>query len=100
MEMAKEFYYRVADGDNLSKICQQFNTEPAGIVRNNCDIPLYVGEWVKICVNDFITHFVKPAETIASIAARYSIDKEKLIADNNLSGEKLFIGQKLKIKLN
>lgn len=98
MEMSKNFYYRVLDGDNLREICQKFNTSKQNILRNNTEIPLYAGEWVRIEVNDYIEHFVKPTETLAVIAQYYCTTKEKLIADNNLQTEKLFIGQKLKIK--
>ena len=98
MEMSKSFYYRFLDGDNLRGICQKFNTSKQNILRNNASIPLYAGEWVEITVNDYIEHFVKPTETLNVIAQNYCTTKEKLIADNNLQTEKLFIGQKLKIK--
>lgn len=98
MEICKIFYYRVLDGDNLPEICQKFNTSKENILRNNTEIPLYAGEWIKIKVNDFVEHFVKPTETLNIIAQNFCTTKEKLIADNNLQMEKLFIGQKLKIK--
>ena len=99
MDLSKEFYYRVLDGDNLNKIRQRFNTEQENIIRNNSEIPLYAGEWIKIKVNDFITHFVKPTETLKVVSEKYSITPEELASFNNLQTEKLFIGQKLKIKL-
>ena len=98
MEICKVFYYRVLGGDNLSEICQKFNTCQENVLRNNKEIPLYPGEWIRVEVNDFLTHYVKPAETLAAIAENYSMSKEKLMLDNNLSSEKLFIGQQLKIK--
>ena len=98
--MCKNFYYKVLDGDSLNEICQKFNTCKQNILRNNAEIPLYAGEWVKIEVNDFIEHFVKPTETLNLIAQNYCTTKEKLIENNNLQTEKLFIGQKLKIRLD
>lgn len=100
MEICKTFYYRILDGDNLSKICQQFNTCQENILRNNAEIPIYAGEWVKIKVNDYLTHFVRPTETLTTIAKTYSTTTENLIEENNLQSEKVFIGQKIKIKLN
>ena len=58
---------------------------------------MYKGEWVKIKVNDFILHFVKPAETINDIATLHNVSVEKIKQDNNLESDKLFIGKKLKI---
>ncbi len=91
----KEFFYRVKIGDTISEIKRQFNSD--NIVRNNKDIPLFAGEWLLVKVNDYKTHIVKPAETLNQIADQNNITVEKLIEDNNLSNEKIFIGQRLKI---
>ena len=65
--------------------------------RNNYQIPLYCGEMIKIKTNDYLTHFVKPTETIESISNKYDLSIEKLIRDNGLKNTKLFIGQRIKI---
>lgn len=97
MEIEKQFVYRVLDGDTLASICLKFNTSIENIVRNNKDIPLFAGELIEIKVNDYIQHFVKPAQTLKDIAEMYNITTEEIKEKNNLQSEKLYIGQVLKI---
>lgn len=93
--MCKEFYYRIEDNNiNFFAI---FNTCKENILRNNDGIKLYKGEWVKIKINNYQTHIVKPTETLEIIAEIYNVDKDKIIKDNELKSNKLFIGQNLKI---
>lgn len=92
-----EFLYRVLKEDNFNSICEKFNTCKENIIRNNKSIDLYEGEMIKIKVNKFLMHYVKPTENLDVISNIYNIDKAKIIQDNNLSSEKLFIGQGLKI---
>lgn len=94
----KQFYYRIEEGQNLKDICTMFNTCKENVLRNNNEIELYAGEWVKITKNDYLIHIVKPTETLTLIADMYNINVNKLKEDNNLNSEKLFIGQILKIK--
>lgn len=93
----KKFYYRVQHGDNLNVLINKFNTSKENILRNNNNIDFYEGEWVIIKENAYILHCVKPMQTIEIIADIYNVSKEKIIADNNLFSNKLFIGQQLKI---
>lgn len=93
LEICDEFFYRF-DGENL---LTRFNTCKNNILRNNPNLNFYCGEWVKIKINNFKTHCVKPMETLAIIAKLYNIDVNKIIHDNNLKSNKLFIGQTLKI---
>ena len=95
IEMCDVFFYRI-DGDNLG-VFKDFNTCHENVLRNNNKIKFYVGEWVKIKVNDFIKHHVRPAETLKDIAKQYGIEVDKILIDNNLKSYKLFIGQTLKI---
>lgn len=95
LELCDEFFYRVTDL-NLD-LCKEFNTSKENILRNNQNIKFYGGEMVKIKVNNFKTHFVKPAETLQQVADFYNIDVLKLKEDNNLEDNKLYIGQRLKI---
>ncbi len=97
IKQSNQFFYRVQDGDNLLDLCQRFNTCKENIIRNNPSIEIYAGEWVVIKENKFKIHYVKPMETLLSIADMFNISKEKIIEDNNLTSEKLFIGQVLKI---
>ncbi|MBQ8615280.1 MAG: LysM peptidoglycan-binding domain-containing protein [Clostridia bacterium] len=95
IEICEEFFYRVKN-KNLD-IFKTFNTSTENILRNNENIKLYDGEWIKIKVNDYVVHHVKPTESLTQIAKIYCIDEEKIIKDNELKNNKLFIGQRLKI---
>lgn len=95
IELCDDFFYRV-DNVNLN-IENEFNSCQENVLRNNINLKLYCGEWIKIKVNNFITHHVKPAQTLNSIAQIYGTDSKKIKDNNNLKNEKLFIGQRLKI---
>ena len=95
VELCEEFYYKIKD-ENINLI-EEFNTSKENVLRNNNKIKLYVGEWVKIKVNDFQTHYVKPAETLYEIAKKYNVEVETLKENNNLLTDKLFIGQCIRI---
>ena len=95
LKIVETFFYRINGEKSMADLYLKFNTDT--VVRNNPSINLYNGEWVKIKVNNYISHFVKPTENLTKIAEFYKIDKDKLIADNKLKGEKLFIGQLLRI---
>lgn len=93
----KIFFYRVCAEDNLSEICKKFNSSKENILRNNSQIPLYPGEIIKIKQNDYLVHFVKPAETLKDICLQYGKTEDELKVENNLQTEKLYIGQEIKI---
>ncbi len=95
IEKCDEFFYRVSSLDK--NIFKDLNIDYNNIVRNNNKIKIYVGEWIKVKVNNFIVHHVKPIENLNIIAKKYNINKEKLVEDNHLKCEKLFIGQEIKI---
>lgn len=97
IKLNNQFFYRVLDGETVTSICKKFNTSKANILRNNPKLDFYAGEWIKIKTENFKTHIVKPTETLLQIAEFYNIPKEQLKKDNNLTEEKLFIGQTLKI---
>ena len=95
LKLCDEFYYRIESCD--LKIEKMFDSCKENIERSNDDISKYEGEWVKISLNKYKTHFVKPAETLSTIAKIYSISEQKIIEDNLLNEKSLFIGQRLKI---
>lgn len=97
IRMCKDFYYRVQVGDTEKNLITKFNTSRQSIIRNNPSLELYAGEWVRIKINDYITHIVRPMDTIKKIASLYNIGVDKLITDNDLKHDKLYIGQTLKI---
>lgn len=98
ISILKNFKYRVLPTDTESLIIKDFNTSKENIIRNNPNIPIYAGEWIEIKVNDFISHVVKPMETIETISKSYNVEKQDLIDFNSLTSEKLYIGQLIKIK--
>ncbi len=95
VQMCDKFFYRVDDENE--DLFQQLNTGKENVIRNNEKLKLYKGEWIYVKVNSFLSHIVKPAQTIKQIADIYKISVEKLKLDNNLQSEKLYIGQILKI---
>ncbi|MBE7077007.1 MAG: LysM peptidoglycan-binding domain-containing protein [Clostridiales bacterium] len=97
LKLSKENYFRITN-ETEKDLITKFNTTKDKIIRNNSDLKYYSGEWVKITSNDYITHVVKPMETLEKIAKIYDLTKEEIIVFNDLKNEKLFIGQVLKIK--
>ena len=95
IKMCDEFYFRIEDVNN--EIYRNFNTSYENVYRSDNNLKMYKGEWIKIKVNDFIYHHVKPAETLKDIADVYNVSIEKIKQNNNLENDKLFIGQKLKL---
>ena len=92
----KQFYYRI-NGEKENELFKKFNTSQENILRNNNKLPLYKGEWVKISINDYILHIVKPMQNLDTIAKLYNVNTQQLIDWNNLACVKLFIGQQIKI---
>lgn len=97
IKQVKYFYYRVQPDDNFKILIERFNTSKENIIRNNSQIDLYAGEYVYIKENEYRTHIVKPMQTLEKIAEIYNITQEKIIEDNALQTNKLYIGQQLKI---
>ncbi len=97
IKQADNFFYRIKEDDTSKTICMSLNTSNPNILRNNPKINYYAGEWVKITTNKYKLHIVKPLETLPKIAEKYNTTEGKIIADNHLTQEKLFIGQQLKI---
>lgn len=98
VKQAQNFFYRINKEETENTLCSSLNTCKQGIKRNNSNLKYYVGEWVEISTNDFDVHYVKPTETLTEIAKKHNTTVEKLMADNNLKTDKLFIGQSLKIR--
>ena len=98
IKMCDEFFYcvRTLEEDKIKSL----NADFGNVFRNNNKLKLYKGEWVKIKVKDYVIHHVRPTETLINVAKKYNSNKEKLIKDNHLTCEKLFIGQELRIYRN
>ena len=95
IHISDDFFYRIKEVDK--DIFEMFNTNKENVKRNNEKIKIYNDEWVKIKINDYAIHHVKPAETLEQIATKYSLSVEEIKKDNNLTNSKLFIGQRIKI---
>lgn len=95
-KLCKEFYYRIQD-ESEKELYQKFNTEKENVLRNNTKIATYKGEWIKISVNNYKTHIVKPMENLLTLSKKYNIEEDVLKQWNNLTSNKLFIGQHIKI---
>lgn len=59
----------------------------------NCNNDLKEGDVVILEKPRSIRYIVSPIETLDDIAMKYGIDKEDIKINNNLNGEKLFVGQ-------
>ena len=97
IKMSRQFYYKILPNETLKELCKKFNSNADNIMRNNVNLNLYPGEWVKVDVNNFLTYIAKPMETLDDVAKRFNVGKEKLMKDNKLETDKLFIGQNIKI---
>ncbi len=93
--MCDEFFYRIREDDE--KVFEKFNTSNENVLRNNQALKFYAGEVVKIKLNDYIVHRVKPVQTLSDIAKIYGVETDDIKCENNLTTEKLFIGQEIKI---
>ena len=94
--------YIVENGDSLSVIASRHATSVEAIMSLNglsSDViqigqQLQLNSQYKIVISE---HTIRRGETLSEIAFRYSISIEKLRAANNLSNDKILVGQILKI---
>ena len=94
--------YTVENGDSLSVIASRhaMSVESIMLLNGLTSDVLQIGQQLllkreyKIVISE---HTIRRGETLSEIAARYSISLEKLRAANNLSNDKILIGQILKI---
>ena len=95
IKILKEQWYRINSEKTDYELAAKFNSD--NILRNNPNINLFDGEWIKFKVNNYTTHIVRPAQTLAEIASQHSKTVEEIMKTNNLQSNKVFIGQRLKI---
>ena len=87
------FGFSGLDGRN-----RYYNDFVGTLTREKIGIRFELKEWIKVKVNNYISHVVKPAQTIDEIAQMYNQNISDIVEFNNLKSQKLFIGQILKIK--
>ncbi len=95
--------YRVKRGDNLSEIAQRFNLSLNQLKSANGltgDV-IQIGQTLTIPgefgFSNISEHKISPGETLSGIAQRYRISLSSLRRANNLNGDKILVGQVLKI---
>jgi LysM repeat protein len=100
--------YKVAKGDNYYKLSKKFNCSAEDIQKaNDNKTVLKLGETIKIPVksiakkdlyeNAYQVHTVSKGETLNKIAIRYGTTIDIVKKINNMSGDQLKIGQKIKV---
>ena len=94
--------YVVEKGDSLSAIAAKHNSSVAAIKSLNeltSDV-IQIGQELRLQGHSTILiseHTIRSGETLSQIAVRYSISLAKLRAANNLTDDKILVGQILKI---
>lgn len=114
------FVYKVAKGDNLSKIANRFNTTVAQIQADNKmnDDKLKLGQSLKISPNKklyrvvkksdaakskpaeektIVNHKVKAGESLSVLAKKYNTTISDIISENRMSNTVVMAGQTIKI---
>ena len=101
--------YKVTKGDTLWSISKQYNISLELILAlNNIKDKdtLSIGQIIKIpqdnlSAADYNMHIVKKGETLWSIAQKYNLSIDLILATNNIANSELiFIGQEMKIPLH
>lgn len=95
IKILKDQFYRIDLEKDKKELSKKFNSNT--VLRNNSNISIYKGEWIKFSVNNFKIHTVCPAESLADIAKKHKTTIERLKQDNCLETEQVFIGQQIKI---
>ena len=83
--------YQVQRGETIEQLSNRFAN--CKLVRNNPSIMAYEGEIIKIIRQPRKRHIVKPMENLDIIASRNNTTAEKLVELNNLTSNRLFVGQ-------
>ena len=95
--------YTVAKGDSLGKIAKKYGLSTEDLLAwNNLSNAnkIYVGQSILLYPPKpvWITHVVVSGDNLGKIAQKYNCSVTDLQTWNNLSGTKIYVGQKLKIK--
>jgi len=102
--------YTVTAGDTPAQIAALFNTTPADLMATNrliaADVPLLVGQSVPVVSRTgsgtprAVTgrpYLVAVGDTLLTVAARHNLTPAALAAANDLTDERLFPGQRLRL---
>lgn len=110
-------YYKIKPGDSIGKIADMYKVSSADIMNWNglSNNKILAGKTLKIYsdanVNDVpvdknnttsnkkvSSHIVKTGDTLYGIASQYGMDVSRIKYLNNLSSNKIKVGQKLKVE--
>jgi LysM repeat protein len=107
--------YKVRSGDTLGTIASGHGTSVAAIVHlNGLKNPnlIRIGQVLKIAsgtsgggggagvkapAGGATTHVVRAGQTLGAIASRYGITTAQIVAANGLSGDRIYVGQQLRL---
>jgi LysM repeat protein len=105
--------YRVRSGDTLGTIASRHGTSISAVVRlNGLTNPnlIRIGQVLRLPApggagapsvrrpaGGAATHVVRAGETLSGIAARYGIRASQIVAANGLSGDRIYVGQQLRL---
>jgi N-acetylmuramoyl-L-alanine amidase len=94
--------YTVKSGDSLSEIASRYGMSVASLksLSGISSDVIQIGQELKLQGKTSIRiseHTIRSGETLSEIASRYAVSVNKLSALNNLSGDRILIGQVLKI---
>ena len=101
------FLYTIKSGDTLSVIAQRYKTTVEALMQANgiTDATrIHIGTKLKIvqppdysATMAYETYEVKAGDTLISISAKYKVSVAKIKEVNKLAGDRLGVGQKLRI---
>ncbi len=92
----KNFFYRVQQGDTISRLSNRFNLPVTEIISlNNLKREIEEGDLLFIQTYDCVLYTVKPQDTVYSIAKKFNVSPQKILDDNHLP----YVWWGLKIKV-
>lgn len=91
--------YKIKSGETISSIAVKFGLTNIStlIAVNNIENVRSIrsGQTIKIPNQDGLNHIVKKGDSINSISVKYHVSVEDILDANELSDERLFVGQKI-----
>jgi N-acetylmuramoyl-L-alanine amidase len=100
--VSKPGTYRVKRGDSLSVIAQRYNVSLAELKSENSisSNTIHVGQELTIPGvggAEQEEHTIRRGETLSEIAQRYQVSLGSLRLENNITNDRIMVGQVLKI---
>ena len=102
--------YTVRSGDTLGSIASRHGTSVSALVQANrlsnpnlirigqvLKVPASGGGTVKAPAGGATAHVVRAGETLGGISSRYGIKVAQIVAANGLTGDRIYVGQQLRL---